>query len=55
MTKDELLNKYSLYLRIDKRLSKKTEDVSLQVAREYLSFLNENNTELTESKVDDIE
>ena len=55
MTKDELLNKYSLYLRIDKRLSKKTEDVYLQVAREYLFFLNENNTELTESKVDDIE
>ena len=55
MTKDELLKKYSLYLRIDKRLSKKTEDVYLQVAREYLFFLNENNTELTESKVDDIE
>ena len=54
MTKDELLNKYSLYLRIDKRLSKKTEDVYLQVAREYLFFLNENNIELTDDELTEI-
>lgn len=55
MTEDELLDKYLLYLRIDKRLSKKTEDVYLQVVNNYLTFLDENNINLLTSEVTDIE
>lgn len=55
MTKDELLNKFSLYLIVDRRLSKKTESVYTQVVQEFLEYFEKNKIDLLTSEVADIE
>ena len=55
MTNDEIRKKFSIYLVVQRRLSRKTYDVYYNIIDDFLTYVNENNLDLATMDVKEIE